>query len=179
MSNQHEHAEYNPGEVQEKTFPVSKEELSIIRADLAVEFPEDFMFLSDDYIESVASKPYSKDIKIRRPIEYSTKKLKELLQWRENNAVGLPELVCLVNQKGVDQSNEKFTKAKALATSLNYSSMYWHGLDKEGRPVLWIRTPRMVSNIYMFIFRFIKIQILMPTYPHVWLNPELAMVSRC
>jgi hypothetical protein len=144
MSNQHEHAEYNQGEIQEKTFPVSKEEVSLIRADLAVEFPEDFMFLSDDYIESVASKPYSKDTSIRRPITYSTEKLKELLKWREQHAVGLPDLIAMAKQESGEPS-DKYTKAKALAVSLNYSSMYWHGLDKEGRPVLWIRTGRMVS----------------------------------
>jgi hypothetical protein len=142
MSNQHEHAEYNQGEIHEKTFPVSKEEVSLIRADLAVEFPEDFMFLSDDYIESVASKPYSKDTSIRRPITYSTEKLKELLKWREENAVGLPDLIAMAKQESGEPS-DKYTKAKALAVSLNYSSMYWHGLDKEGRPVLWIRTGRM------------------------------------
>lgn len=144
MSNHLEHAEYNPGEIHEKTFPVSKEEVSLIRADLAVDFPDDFLFLSDDYIESVASKPYSKDTSIRRPITYSTEKLKELLKWREQNAVGLPDLITMAKEENGDNP-EKYTKAKALAVSLNYSSMYWHGLDKDGRPVLWIRTGRMVS----------------------------------
>ena len=50
-------------------FPVSPEELSIIRAELACEFPEDYSYLSDSYILSVASKPYSKDPSIRRPLE--------------------------------------------------------------------------------------------------------------
>lgn len=129
----------------EATFPVSKEEVSLLRADLACEFPEDHMTLSDDYILSVASKPYSKDPTVRRPIEYSGSKLKELLQWRQKNAVHLQELLELA--KGGDaaaaQEPEKFTKAKALATSLNYGSMYWRGVDKSGRPVLWIRTNRM------------------------------------
>ncbi len=50
-------------------FPVTAEELSIIRAELACEFPEDYAYLSDAYILSVASKPYSKDPTIRRPLE--------------------------------------------------------------------------------------------------------------
>lgn len=52
-------------------FPVSEEELSIIRAELACEFPDDYTYLSDAYILSVASKPYSKDPSIRRPLEVS------------------------------------------------------------------------------------------------------------
>jgi hypothetical protein len=53
------------------SFPVSEEELSIIRAELACEFPEDYTALSDAYILSVASKPYSKDPSIRRPLDVS------------------------------------------------------------------------------------------------------------
>ena len=53
----------------EKTFEVTSEELAIIRAELACEFPDDYNYLSDAYILSVASKPYSKDPTIRRPIE--------------------------------------------------------------------------------------------------------------
>ena len=53
------------------TFDVSLEELAIIRAELACEFPEDYNYMSDAYILSVASKPYSKDPSIRRPLEVS------------------------------------------------------------------------------------------------------------
>jgi hypothetical protein len=52
-----------------KTFEVTAEELSIIRAELACEFPEDYNYLSDAYVLSVASKPYSKDPSVRRPLE--------------------------------------------------------------------------------------------------------------
>lgn len=55
----------------EGNFEVSQEELSIVRAELACEFPEDYNYLSDAYILSVASKPYSKDPSIRRPLEVS------------------------------------------------------------------------------------------------------------
>jgi hypothetical protein len=131
----------------EATFPVSKEELSIIRADLASDFPDDYLYLSDDYILSVASKPYSKDPTSRRPLDYSTSKLQDLLEWRDNNAVHLNAMIELAKgDEYADAAIEQpavYVKAKALAVSLNYSSMYWHGLDKQGRPVLWIRTNRM------------------------------------
>jgi hypothetical protein len=127
----------------EKTFDVSVEEISIIKAELASDFPEDYSSLSSDYIRSVASKPYSKDPSVRRPIEYTTQKLKDLLKWREGNAVGLQDLYAIIAGKVEDAPDTSVTKAKALAVSLNYASMYWHGLDKQGRPVLWIRTDRM------------------------------------
>lgn len=56
-----------------KTFEVAPEELSIIRAELACEFPEDYAYLSDAYVLSVASKPYSKDPSVRRPLEVRRK----------------------------------------------------------------------------------------------------------
>jgi hypothetical protein len=58
-------------EVGEGTFDVTPEELAIIRAELATEFPDDYKYLSDAYVLSVASKPYSKDPKVRRPLEVS------------------------------------------------------------------------------------------------------------
>lgn len=131
----------------EITFDVSKEEVSLIRAQLAMEFPEDYNYLSDAYITSVASKPYSKDPSIRRPLEYTQQKLSELMEWRQGNAIHLPGLLEFAMKKEDDPEvladAEKYTKAKALTTSLNYGSMYWHGLDKSGRPVLWLRTNRM------------------------------------
>jgi hypothetical protein len=53
----------------EGCFQVTAEELSIIRAELACEFPDDYNYMSDAYILSVASKPYSKDPTVRRPLE--------------------------------------------------------------------------------------------------------------
>ena len=141
--------------VPEKTFDVSKEEISLIRADLASDYPDDYQSISEAYIESVASKPYSKDPSIRRPIDYSTKKLKDVLQWRADNAVQIKELFNLIPEgeataaDETGENSEQVAKAVALATSLNYGAMYWHGLDKEGRPVLWVRTDRLVRD-----FRF-------------------------
>lgn len=128
-------------------FEVSAEEMSIIRAELACEFPEDYNYLSNAYVLSVASKPYSKDPTRRRPLEYTMEKLTNVMQWREENgAPDMEDLVKLAN--GPDsapeavENPERFTKAKALVTSLNAGSIYWHGLTKDGRPILWIRTSR-------------------------------------
>lgn len=135
-------------EQQEETiFDVSIEELSIIRAELACDFPDDYLYLSDDYIISVASKPYSKDPTIRRPLDYSIEKLKDLLKWREDNATSLSDLLELSRLSSTDpeavEQPEKYTKASALAVAFNNSAIYWHGLDKKGRPILWIRCDRM------------------------------------
>jgi len=128
-------------------FEVTKEEMSIIRAELACEFPEDYTYLSDAYVKSVASKPYSKDPSIRRPIEYTMEKLTHVMEWREE--AGAPEMESLVHlANGSEYSDaakanpEKLVKAKALAVSLNNASIYWHGFTKEGKPVLWIRCGR-------------------------------------
>ena len=128
-------------------FKVTAEELAIIRADLATEFPDDFTYLSDAYILSVASKPYSKDPTKRRPLEYSQEKLTHLMQWRaENGAADLEDLVKLANGSPYApeavEDPEKLTKAKAIVTALNYGSMYWHGYTKDGQPILWVRTNR-------------------------------------
>lgn len=128
-------------------FPVSREELSIIRAELACEYPEDYSYLSDAYILSVASKPYSKDPSVRRPLEYTLEKLKHVMQWREE--AGAPDILDLVALANGSESApeavenpEKLVTAKAVAYSLNYVGMYWHGLTKDGRPILWLRTDR-------------------------------------
>lgn len=41
------------------------------------------------------------------------------------------------------ENPEKLTKAQAMVTSLNYSGMYFHGMTKDGRPILWLRCNRM------------------------------------
>lgn len=129
-------------------FEVTLEELTLIRADLACEFPDDYNYLSDAYILSVASKPYSKDPTIRRPLEYTMEKLRSVMVWRQEvNAPNMEARLRLANgpndAREAIENPEEFTKAKALASSLNFGSMYWNGLDKEGRPVLWIRCNRM------------------------------------
>ena len=48
-----------------KGFDVSDIELAAIKTSLKADFGMDMAYLSDDYIKSVASKPYSKDKSIR------------------------------------------------------------------------------------------------------------------
>jgi hypothetical protein len=86
-------------------FKVTAEELAIIRAELACEFPDDYNYLSDSYILSVASKPYSKDPTIRRPLEVSKSKIMRMmvlgyLRELQRGGCPCPLVSCLV----VDQS---------------------------------------------------------------------------
>ncbi len=74
-------------------------------------------------------------------------KLKHVMQWREEE--GAPEMKDLIDLANGPESApeavenpERLTKAKALVYSLNYASMYFHGLTKDGRPILWVRTDR-------------------------------------
>jgi len=78
-------------------------------------------------------------------LEYTLEKLIDVLKWRAENAVGMEDMLKLAESgsEGGEEDEEKLAKAKALAESLNYGFMYWKGLDKEGRPILWIRTNRM------------------------------------
>jgi hypothetical protein len=86
--------------VESGAFSVSKEELAMIRAELASDFPEDYMYLSDAYILSVASKPYSKDPTVRRPLEYSQEKMYVTKNRLESNATDFllswPVLCCWI-----------------------------------------------------------------------------------
>mmetsp|Transcript_5947 Transcript_5947/g.8681 ORF Transcript_5947/g.8681 Transcript_5947/m.8681 type:complete len:339 (+) Transcript_5947:94-1110(+) len=139
----------NEGDIKDGdgNFGVSKEELSILRAELACEFPEDYDYMSDAYILSVASKPYSKDPTQRRPLDYTMEKLTNVMQWREES--GAPDLIDLIelangpaSAPAAVEQPELYTKAKAVAASLNNGSLYWHGLSKQGKPILWVRTNR-------------------------------------
>lgn len=116
-------------------FRVTQEELSIIRAELACEFPEDYSYLSDEYILSVASKPYSKDPSVRRPLEYTMEKLTHVMEWRaEAGAPEMEDLIKLANGPETDpeavENPEDLTKAKAMVAATNNSSLYWHGFTK-------------------------------------------------
>jgi hypothetical protein len=69
------------------------------------------------------------------------------MKFREET--GSPEMESLLEMANSSETApsaleqpEKLAKAKALAVALNYGSMYWHGLTKDHRPILWIRTNR-------------------------------------
>jgi hypothetical protein len=74
-------------------------------------------------------------------------KLTHVMEWRQEE--GAPEMIDLIaiangpeDAPEAVENPEKLTKAKALVYTLNYGSMYWHGLTKDGRPILWLRTNR-------------------------------------
>lgn len=119
-----------------------------MKAELATSYPEQLNYLTDAYILSVASKPYSKDTSIRRPLEYTIQKLEALLKWREESgAIEVFELLEL-SKKSIGQAREDgcsdvdYDKAVKLANTLNTNSVYVHGYDIEGRPVIWLRCNR-------------------------------------
>ena len=132
----------------ETVYQVTDEELEILRTTLTQQFPRDApTVMSDAYLRSVASKPYSKDMTRRRPLEYSLEKLTHVLQWRqEMSAVEMPLRIqwCRDYATRPDSvpSADVWKRAQKMVESLNTGSMYWHGLTKEGRPILWIRTSR-------------------------------------
>jgi hypothetical protein len=132
-------------DVLKTSHPVSPEEVAIISAELAASFPHDAHYLSADYVKSVASKPYSSDPSQRRPIEYTIEKLSGILAWRAESRA--PEVFDLVHSAmqtipATDARTEDYERSVALASTLNNHSTYLHGLDKTGRPILWLRTER-------------------------------------
>jgi hypothetical protein len=80
-------------------------------------------------------------------MQYSMEKLTHVMEWRAGEgAPDMLDLLALANGPETApeavENPEKLTKAKAMVTSLNYGSMYWHGFTKDGRPILWLRTNR-------------------------------------
>mmetsp|Transcript_9103 Transcript_9103/g.14113 ORF Transcript_9103/g.14113 Transcript_9103/m.14113 type:complete len:329 (+) Transcript_9103:139-1125(+) len=126
-------------------FPVTEEELHELREQLKEKFPEDYTYLSSRYMESVASKPYSKNPKIRRPLDYTLSKLEAVMEWRKT--AGAPNAESWVDlafgkPSGTKPDAASVTRANAMVTSLNNGSLYWHGFTKDGHPILWVRTNR-------------------------------------
>lgn len=65
-----EEHEYEQADAKESVFDVTDDELKIIRDDLELNYSkEECDYMSDAYLLSVASKPYSKNMSIRRPLE--------------------------------------------------------------------------------------------------------------
>jgi hypothetical protein len=95
----------------------------------------------------VASKPYSKDLTKRRPLGYSIEKLSQVLSYRQE--VGASDIINMVKlangpvtaPEAVDNP-QRLKRSQALATALNNGSQYFHGLTKEGLPIMWLRTNR-------------------------------------
>lgn len=71
-------------------------------------------------------------------------KLTHVMEWRQQaQAPQMTEWVKLANgPESQCRDKDLLQKAKLMVKSLNTASMYWHGLTKDGRPILWIRTNR-------------------------------------
>ena len=142
----------------EPTFEVTEEELQILKAELSEAYPSDWTYMDDAYLRSVASKPYSKDMSRRRPLDYTLEKLMHVMEWRREMQVpdmeGWIEACHRVdnNHKGNNDDDRSLEallpdkdtvqKARKMVESLNQNHMYWHGMTVDGRPILWIRTER-------------------------------------
>jgi len=130
-----------------KTFEVTDEEIDCIVSRLALEHPEDYLYLSTSYVKSLASKPNSKDMTERRTLEYSIEKLLDVLRWRKE--FGAPTLLDFISLSNCSENSpeaitdpEKMVQATAVAAALNTNSQYFHGFTKDGKPIMWVRTKR-------------------------------------
>jgi hypothetical protein len=71
------------------------------------------------------------------------------MNWRKEKQVPqLSHLVTLANMSETEalaftSSAKTIARAKAMVTSLNMGSIYWHGLTKTGQPILWFRASRL------------------------------------
>jgi len=150
----HEGGEWDDGDDGERhvepTFDVTDDELQTLRTELAKAYPTDWTYMDDAYLKSVASKPYSKDMSIRRPLEYTLEKLMHVMEWRREMHVSDMEgwiEAChrADNRNSLDvllPDKDTAYKAHKMVESLNQNHMYWHGLTVDGRPILWVRTER-------------------------------------
>lgn len=121
----------------EQSFPVTAQELITLKSELEAKFPQDYGYMDDEYIRSVASKPYSKDLTRRRPIEYSLEKLVKVMDWRRRNQVSeMQDWVNLAVHNN-HENRDSYDKGKSIVDTLNLGCFYWHGLDRAGRPILW------------------------------------------
>jgi len=107
-------------------YNVSEVDAQRLRSDLFATHPKELkdFVLSDTYMKSVLSQPNSKNKSERRTIEYAGKKLETYLDWRERT--------------GVDKIMADKDKGE-LARHFAEGAVYWHGVDKAGRPILWER----------------------------------------
>jgi hypothetical protein len=109
----------NPGEIQELRSTISHQYPAINSSLRAT--------VSDTYLKSVLSQANSKKKSERRTVAYATEKICNYLAWREKTGVD-----ALLTTKKADYSAE-FAEG----------AVYWYGVDKCGRPILWERFDKM------------------------------------
>lgn len=93
---------------------------------------DDIEYLSKAWIRAVMSQPYKKKKHMRRPFEYSKKKLAEYLDWRTRSCI-TSKISHHLNSDGEEFA--KLTKSPG--------SLYWYGTDNEGSPILWYHSDLM------------------------------------
>ena len=130
---------------EEPTFDVTAAELQTLKTELAKAYPADWQYMDDAYLTSVASKPYSKDMTRRRPLEYTLEKLMHVMEWRREMQVSEMETwidACHAGDPSSELPKDTAVKALKMVESLNNNHMYWHGMTRCGRPILWVRVDR-------------------------------------
>ena len=119
------------GAIRTRTYAVERAELDGVLAILANSFPKQAP-LNPCYVKSVMSQSYAKNQFKRRPVDVSLQKLVAYLSWREE--VGVPALLA------PGEGSRAFDPQ--LLPHLLEGSIYWYGVDKCGRPILWERFDR-------------------------------------
>ena len=120
-------------------FPVSNDEVNRMMTSLSSkEDAEDYYEwggevknLSREWVRAIMSQPYKGNKQKRRPFDYSRKKVIEYLLWRKREDI-TSKIEHHINSDGSDIAR--------LTTS--QGSLYWHGVDSEGSPILWYRADK-------------------------------------
>lgn len=115
------------------TFPVTQEELNLMIEELSIEYYDESKYLSRPWVAQVMSQPYKKDKNVRRPFEYSKKKLSSYLAWRTEFGITSKVL------RSLEESNAEFNSKHP---SFLDGGLYWYGVDNSGCPILWIHVDK-------------------------------------
>jgi hypothetical protein len=91
-----------------------------LRAALDSEYSEQATLYSDEYLQAVLSAPDRKNPKKQRMLAYARDKLFDALKWRREI-----------------KADDLTPDEELCAATMACCSLYWHGFDPEGRPVLW------------------------------------------
>lgn len=110
--------------------------------------------LSKTWIKAVMNQPYKKNKLVRRPFEYSKKKLMDYLTWRKKSHItskiaynlaykkndhndGSCNTKSSSNQDLINHHKDKKKQQLHIATTASPGALYWYGTDNEGSPILW------------------------------------------
>mmetsp|Transcript_12782 Transcript_12782/g.14423 ORF Transcript_12782/g.14423 Transcript_12782/m.14423 type:complete len:288 (-) Transcript_12782:128-991(-) len=91
---------------------------------------DDTKHINRRWVKAVMSQPYSEDKTIRRPFEYSQKKIEKHIKWRKENRVN-SLMSTYLSQQPSDEDNE-------LQFEIDQGAFYWYGVDNERSPNVWL-----------------------------------------